>query len=205
MKLSDNGFNFRAILNKLVIFKDKSIIERMHKNKLNENSDAVLTYCYVDDEAGITFEYLCPYNIEKRAMFVQEDKDYSYKLRFGSVVDCEILIIDSDNTGDIIIDKWIDMIKNGYKTSDDIIEFRTWGFIDHLRAKEYPDDILIGLFKEGLKGEGMYIKLIKKEDKKIFGKLLNEPYQNFGVHLFDIIEVNFGKDNNGVISCFYEC
>jgi len=205
MKLSDENFNFRAIIDKMVIFKDKTIIEKLHKNELNEKSDSILTYCYIDNEAGITFEYLCPYNIELRAMFIQKDKDYSYKLRFGSVTDCEILIIDSDCSGDKIIDDWINMIKNGYKTSDDIKEFRTWGFIDHLRAKEYPDDIIVGLFKKGLQGEGMYIKLLKKEENKLFGKLLNEPYQNFGVHLNDIIEVKLAKDNSGNISCFYEC
>lgn len=205
IKFSDEEFSFRAIIGKMVIIKDKALIEAVHKSKLNEKSDSILTYCYVDDQAGITFEYLCPYNIGLRAMFVQRDKDYSYKLRFASVADCEILIIDSDKSGEKLIDDRIDMIKKGYKTSEDIKKFRTWGFIDHLRSKEYPDDIIVGLFKNGLEGEGLYIKLIKEENNKLFGKLLNEPYQNFGVHLHDIIEVKIGKDGNGKISCFYEC
>jgi hypothetical protein len=34
---------------------------------------------------------------------------------------------------------------------------------------------------------------------------MNEPYQNFGIHLDDIIEVSFGKNKDGIISCFHEC
>ena len=112
-------------------------------------------------------------------MFVQKDKDYSNKLRFGSVTEFDIFIIDNDKSGDKIIDEWIDIIKDGYKTTEDIETFRTWGFLDHLRAKEYPDDILVGFFKEGFGGEGMYVKLIKKENDKIFGKLLSGIRSSF--------------------------
>jgi hypothetical protein len=205
MKLSDAEFTFRAIVDRLVVFKDKSAIEKIEKKPLNENSDSILTYCYVDNEAGITFEYLCPFNIEKGAMFVQKDKDVSTKFRFGSLPDCEIQIFENYISGDKYIDKWVEMIRTGYKTSDEIKEFRTWGFIDHLRAKEYPDDILVGFHKEGFGGEGMFVKLLYKENDKIFGKLLNEPHQNFGVHLHDIVEVNIGKNENGEISCFCIC
>jgi hypothetical protein len=159
IKLTDAEYNFRTILNRLVIIKNKSLIEKIHKSRLNENSDSILTYCYVDNQAGITFEYLCPFNIEKRAMFVQENKNYSYKLRFGAVTDFEMLIIESDKSGDKIIDDYIEHIQYIYQPTNDINMFRTWGFIDHLRSKEYPDDIFIGIYKEGFEGEGMYIKL----------------------------------------------
>ena len=92
MKLSDEDFTFRAIVDKLVIIKDKSIIEKMDKAKLNENSDSILTYCYVDDQAEITFEYLCPFKIDTMAMFVQKDKNISTKLRFVSVINYELTL-----------------------------------------------------------------------------------------------------------------
>jgi hypothetical protein len=205
MKLSDSNFNFRGIVNKLVIFQNKEIVEKLHKKKLNELSDSVLTFCYIDNECGITFEYLCPFNIEKRALFVQEDKDYSYKFRFGSVVEEEFLIIDSDRTGDKIIDEYIESIQKNYDSDENIKQLRQYSDFDHIRAKEFPDDVMIGVFKEGLGGEGMYVKLLKMKNDKIYGKLLNEPYQNFGIHLNDIIEVKLGKNKDGKLECFYEC
>ena len=204
MKLSDNEFNFRTILNKLIIFKDRNRAEGLLKQKFNANSDSIITYCYIDEQCGITFEYLCPFNIDKKALFVQKDKDYSHKIRFGAVLDYEILIIDSGKTGDIEIDKWIDIINEYYDKNEFIRELRNYNILDPLRVRDFPDDIFISLYKNGLGGEGMYAKLWKKEGDKIFGKLLNEPNQNFGVHLNDIVELSFSKDNDGKLICFCE-
>ena len=204
MKLSDNEFNFRAILNKLVIFKDRIKTGKLLKQELNVNSDSIITYCYIDEECGISFEYLCPFNSEKMALFVNKDKDYSFKIRFGAVIDFEILIIDNDKTGDKEIDKWIDIINDNYDRNEDIRELRNYSIFDSLRVKDYPDDIFFGLFKKGLNGEGMYAKLWKKEGEKIYGKLLNEPNQNFGINKNDIIELKLGKNNEGKLECFCE-
>jgi hypothetical protein len=204
MKLSDEEFNFRAILNKLVIFKDRIETGKLLKQELNENSDSIITYCYIDEECGITFEYLCPFNIEKMALFVQKNKDYSHKIRFGSVLDFELLIIDNNKTDNKEIDKWIDIINENYDKKEGIHELRNYDFLDSLRVKDYPDDIFVGIFKNGLNGEGMYTKLWKKEGDKIFGKLLNEPYQDFGIHKNDIIELKFGKNSEGKLECFCE-
>ncbi|MCL2128759.1 MAG: hypothetical protein FWH35_00200 [Treponema sp.] len=205
MKLSDDDYNFRAIIYKLIIIKDKSLLDKVYKSKFYESADSILTYCYVDNQAGITFEYLCLFNSETMAMFVQEDRDYMYKIRFGSVTDTEILIIDTDKSGNEVVDKHISLINENYTIPNDIKEFRTWGFIDHLRAKDFPDDIMTSVFKEGFGGEGMYVKLLKKENDKIFGQLLNEPHQKLGIHLNDIIEVQLGKDEDGIVRCYHDC
>jgi len=202
MKLSDENFNFRAILNKLVIFKDREKAEKLIQKEINKNADSIITYCYIDEECGITFEYLCPFNIEKMALFVQKDKDYSFKIRFGAVLDFEILFIDNSKSGEKEVDKWVDIINVNYDKNDNIRELREYAVFDALRVKDYPDDILFSLYKEGLGGEGMYAKLWKRENGKFYGKLLNESNQNFGVHLHDIIELQLAKDEEEKIVCF---
>ena len=207
MKLLDCSINFRDILGKIIVIKDKTIIERMDKKPLDIDSDSILTYCYIDNQAGITFAYLCAYNINNKKKFVEFDKIAKIItiLRYDSVTDFEIEIINSNHTGEKILDDYIESIDKHYNNNENIKEFRKYIDIDHLRAREFPDDIRVIVIKEGFQSEEMYVKLWKKENNKIFGKLLNEPFQSLGVHLDDIIELNFLKDDEGKTICFHKC
>jgi hypothetical protein len=61
--------------------------------------------------------------------------------------------------------------------------------IDHLREKDYPDDILVIIYREGLNPEKLWVRLFKIDNGMLFGKLLNEPFGDLGMHYNDAIRI----------------
>ena len=61
--------------------------------------------------------------------------------------------------------------------------------LDPLRHDEYPDDLRAVLTREGLNPEQVWVRSVKPKDDKIYARLLVEPYQDFGVHMGDILEL----------------
>jgi len=205
MRFSDIDFNFREVINKIVIIKNVPIGDQLARDKKKEKSDAIFCYCYVDDECGISFEYLADYMTDNKKIFNNLKKDTLYKIRFDNVKDDEFLIYEKDKTEILDIDTKIDMIVGGYDKNKGTKELRTYPIFDHLRVKGYPDDCELYLIKEGLNTEKLFVKLYKTEGNRNFGKLLNEPYQNFGVHINDIIEIFIVKYQSGEIILAHQC
>ena len=205
MRFSDNDFNFREVINKIVIIKNVQIGEQLASDKKKEKSDAILCYCYIDEECGISFEYLADYITDNEKVFNNLKKDTMYKIRFENVKDDEYLIYKKDKTEIEDIDTKIDMIVEGYDKNEGTKELRTYPIFDHLRVKGYPDDCELYLVKEGLNTEKLFVKLYKTEENRTFGKLLNEPFQNFGVHRNDIIEIFTVKYQSGEIILVHQC
>lgn len=59
---------------------------------------------------------------------------------------------------------------------------RSFAFLDGARSVEFPDDIQIVLFQKGMQPEQVWVKCCSFTDNKLYGMLLNEPDQDFGVH-----------------------
>jgi hypothetical protein len=204
MKFSDNEFNFRNVVNRLIIIKNKRIGENLSRNVVNDNSDSILCYCYIDDEAGISFEYLSNYFFEKENIVNNLRKDTLYKFRFETVSNDEYKMFSENLTGIKEIDEKIDNIYKYYDRNEDTKELRKYEIFDPFRVKGFPDDVEIYLTKEGLNKEKLYVKLFKMDGQRTFGKLLNEPYQNFGVHINEIIEIFIVKYKNGDIILLHQ-
>ena len=59
--------------------------EQLASDKKKEKSDAILCYCYIDEECGISFEYLADYITDNDKVFNNLKKDTMYKIRFENV------------------------------------------------------------------------------------------------------------------------
>jgi hypothetical protein len=205
VKFSDDDFNFREIINKLIIIKNKSIGENLSGNITNDNSDSILCYCYIDETAGISFEYLSNYLFEKDNIVNNLRKDTFYKFRFETVINDEFKMFSGNITGIKEIDEKINITCKHYDLNKDTNELRKYEIFDPFRVKGFPDDVEIYLIKEGLNTEKLYVKLFKIDGQKTYGKLLNEPYQNFGVHINEIIEIFIVKYKSGEIILLHQC
>jgi hypothetical protein len=203
MKFSDT--NFREILNKILIIKNISLGNNLAGNDAIENIDSILCYCYIDEEAGISFEYLSSYNFEENIILNNLRKDCMYKFRFRNILNDEFKVFNGSSTGIEDIDTKIKWIIEGYDTNEDTKELRKYTIFDTFRVKGFPDDVEIFLARKGLNAEKLYVKLYKEDGDRTFGKLLNEPYQNFGVHLNDIIEIFIVKYSNGETVLIHQC
>ena len=205
MKFSDKDFNFREIINRLIVIKNVNLGERLAGNPIIDNSDSILCYCYVDEQAGISFEYLSNYISENNTILIALKRDCMYKFRFETAVNDEFKIFDGKITGIKEIDEKIEMIRSGYDSNEDTIELRKYEIFDPFRVKGFPDDVELILVKDGLNPEKLFVKLYKMEGERTFGKLLNEPYQDFGVHINEIIEIFIVKYKSGEIILIHQC
>ena len=82
--------------------------------------------------------------------------------------------------------------------TDEAIEaLRSITDIDHLRNEDYPDDILVHFIKEDLQAEGMWVRYESiTPEGMIEGKLMNTPFQDFGVKAGDDVNVFHYKSND---------
>jgi len=204
-KFSDKDFNFREIINKLLVIKNAEIGESSSGIKNKENYDSILCYCYVDEEAGISFEHLAGYFFEKDEILNNLKNDVIYKIRFGAVINDEFKVLNNNTTGILEIDNKIKNIDEWYDKNEDSKKLRKDEIFDPFRYIGFPDDVIIYLMKDGLNTEKLYVKLIRIEGGKVFGKLLNEPHQDFGVHIDDEIEIDIVKSNQGEIYLIHHC
>jgi hypothetical protein len=82
---------------------------------------------------------------------------------------------------------------------------REFTFLDPLRSDHYPDDIQVTLFKEGLQPELVWVRCTNadKITGVFFGRLLNQPYNDYGCHCGQIIAFQYIVDSNGSPVCLY--
>ena len=183
------------------------------RNHLAENisicaeDKGFLAYGYIDNEAGFSFRIICSANIDNNSLTYGEfSKETVYIVRKGFFNNCEFIDIEQygltiqDFDSDIC--EYIQFIDEHYKCREETEEMRKLTFLDSLRNPNYPDDIQVILYKKGMQPEQVWVKCYIYTDKELFGLLLNEPNQDFGVHNGSIIEFAPVKTEEGLI-CVY--
>lgn len=153
-----------------------------------DNANYILTYGYIDHTAGMTLEVLALATKSKKGfIFEKGNSEFSSKIRIGAIMEEECFCLD-DNDGRIH-NSHADKIYalRGYDVSDDIEESRKMDFLDTSRSPEYPDDVLVYLFKDGNEPEGCWVRIEVLAEHQIIGILLNEPNQDFGCHVGESI------------------
>ena len=182
MKYKDT--NFRSIVGKTFVIDAedfKSVIESLPGN---EKADVLLTYAYIDHEAGVTLEVLAAGNkTEDGYTFYDPDKSSMAKIRMHSIEDYELTEIELNDerfTEKIAIAKM-------YDDNPEVAQSREFEFLDHLRDIYCVDDVLVYLFKDELELEGCWVRIEGLMERSFIGTLLNEPNQDFGYHKGDRI------------------
>lgn len=182
MKYKDTGF--RALYKNFVAFMLKDNLKQCIEGYPNsDKANCILTYGYIDQEAGLTMEVLCAGKKGGDSFaFFDASKENRVILRVGSVIDDEFFFFDDADGG--LSEKYaekLDVLKH-YEVSEEIEETRKMGFLDKSRHDFYPDDVMVYLTREGLNPEGCWVRIIGLGDHFIMGTLLNEPDQDFGYH-----------------------
>ncbi len=148
-----------------------------------EDADCILTYGYIDREAGLTLEILAAgRETEQGFSFADGNDTISSKICIGNVADEEVAFFD-DEDGSLAARyaRKLEML-HGYDAPEEVEKTRSMTFLDSSRDENCIDDVLVYLVKDGLKPEGCWVRIIGLGDHWIMGILLNEPDQNFGYH-----------------------
>ena len=148
-----------------------------------EGANCILTYGYIDQEAGLTLEILAAgRETEKGFGFADGNDSISSKIRIGSVADEEVAFFDDEDGR--LSSRYSGKLEalHKYDASEEIEKTRSMSFLDASRDEYCIDDVLVYLTKDGLEPEGCWVRIIGLGDHWFMGTLLNEPNQDFGYH-----------------------
>lgn len=188
MKYSEVGF--RAFYHNFIVvpIKDdlKAVVQDFHGA---DKANYILTYGYIDHTAGLTLEVLATASRHDESfIFGVGNTEISSKIRIGFVMDDECFYFDDEDGK--MYKSYADKIESLkiYSAGDEVEESRNMRFLDPSRSPEYPDDVLVYLFKDGNELEGCWVRIEALGEHNMIGTLLNEPDQDFGCHVDDKIE-----------------
>lgn len=202
MKYKDTGF--RAVYKQFCAFELNDIFTDLMKDYpgINE-ANCVLTYGYMDQEAGITLDCIAAGQQKGHSFsFADTKTDVQAIIRIGSVSEVEFSIID-DEDGSLYEryhDK-LDMLST-YDAPEEVEKTRNMGFLDKCRHDEFIDDIMVYLTRDGFDLEGCWTRIIGLGEHWIMGKLLNEPDQDFGYHEGEEIAFFVDEVEDGSYRCY---
>lgn len=182
MKYTETGF--RAVYHRFAVFPltevTRSAIEGFPGEK---TAEGVLTYGYYDRHAGVTLEVLsCAKKGENGWRFADPQGLVRSFIRIEAVQDDDFTVL--SNPDEKLYRKFAHKLEvlKGYEAEEAVEKSRMFDFLDDARHPEYIDDVQVFLEKKGLKPELCWARITDLGDHCIWAKLLNEPYQDFGLH-----------------------
>lgn len=165
-----------------------------------EEATGVLGYCYVDHEAGMSFEVLALAKRNGEALdFFDGNDEISIMFRYGSVADAGALLLPSVFPPLKAYAEKAANIDAAYAHSEAVAKTRLLANLDSCRHEEYPDDVLVYLIHGDDHIEGCYARLESVGEMNLTGTLLNEPFYDFGVHEGDSFSFYLVKNERGIM------
>ena len=155
-----------------------------------EAADSFLGYGYVDSAEGLSLVVLAPsQRLEEGVAIQQLLEDASVIVRVRDLVQEEYFNIGGTEEAEAQLRAQfgpiVEEIDKKYEVSADIQRARAMRFLDGIRDRLHPDDVLVILDKPGNMPETVRVRITEVREHDFAGELLEEPKQDFGVHLGD--------------------
>lgn len=190
--------------------------------QIGEN--AVLTYCYIDRQAGLSYELICKASLEGNGniRFSKGSKTSMMKIREGALIS-DAVVLDEDIPQMSPYKYVADRTKDVYGYHIDMVKTLEAKRFSNRRHVCYPDDIMVFLYGMGCKPEQIWVTEISENDypeniKNLIGtkvvhsiggdinewefasagRLINQPFnKELGYVNGDIVPIYSTKDKNG--------
>ena len=193
------SFGFRDLTTGLVlIVNDRNFkaAEKTFEHELLDN--AILACGYIDHDAGITFEVLClgEFDSNGQIHLRRGNPKVSMKLRYDSIDG--IIVLLEDEIPPEFQDK-VNMVREGYMVNESIMKARNSRVFDDFRHPQFPDDVLLIFYKQGLSTEGIWCRIEAEIGGRPAAVMMNEPNSDFGVHKGDLISFEWGENSGKMI------
>lgn len=159
--------------------------------KIPEEADAVLVYAYIDPTAGITYDILAPARLKDGKVYDEYGIYIAQNCRVvlrnsGFPADTAVLLLDNEADIERTYAKHLSIYDEHYKVNPAREATRNIKEIDHLRHEDCPDDVSVRLTAEDMPVEEIWFTLEGVlQDGNLVGRLINEPFSDFGVHSGD--------------------
>ena len=168
-----------------------------------DKANGYLAYGYIDHECGLSLHVLAAARASKNGIkYFEPANDLMSVIRIGAVED-DPFRFEPDEDGSLSkqYGERVSLVNENYYAGEDIETTRSLTFLDASRHEYYIDDVLVHLLKEGNRPDGCWARIIGLQDHVFIGKLLNEPYQDFGVHKGEDIAFVVTKNDEDKIIC----
>lgn len=197
MKYKDYGF--RPLYKNFCIFPLNSVIRNALDGEPGiEDADGVMVYGYVDHVEGNTVEFiaLTKHIDDEKYTFIKLTDAARFFARMENLADEEFEFADYGQSH--LLEQFkskIDRLAQ-YDVNEDIVKSRTFSFLDEFRYINSFDDVKVVLHKDGLKLEGVWVKIESLKEGTIIGTVMNKPKQNFGVTTGSTISFIVNEDGD---------
>lgn len=204
------GANFRKLYHKLVYIRCPELIKRLEGSgvEIVSESDGVIAYGYIDEQCGLSFHVFGTASIKDGVELVigRKDEKAMLVMRRNSVAECEFVGLEEVNIVCPEYDSLIKMVRDNYDTDNNAKEeMRGMDFLDGFRNDDFPDDVAVVIYRDELRPEQVWIRCCDLSKEMLYGILLNEPNQNYGVHKGDKVGfLPIKKDNDMLLVAFIE-
>ena len=203
---------FRDVLGKLCIVRDSWSLKSYTQHAIDgceklDGANALLCYAYMDNMMGLTYQvFAAVFYHEGDYYLVGEREKLDYKIRAESLVYNRVYPIDNKAL-DIKYKEQKEFIDNHYMSNENMKEMLAFEELDVFRHPACPNDVIVTLYSDKYeKCEGVWVKLTGKLNEKAHGedvfkgKLLSEPWKDYGVHgAEDIYFIHHKVDDHSVL------
>lgn len=195
------NIGFRQLFHQLVLLKVPGIKGLFVEDlKAPDGFDAVLAYPYIDRNAGFTFDVLAPARFDDEGVFddmaLLQEQNRRMMFRRGGIPDEALVKTPKDAS---MLTKTyaehIAMIHKYYRDNEGVLATRRAKALDHLRNRDFPDDVRVLLVGKDCSNEQVWVRLMGIEEPGYpFGWLMNEPYSDYAVHKGDVLRLGITKN-----------
>lgn len=195
-------YKFRNLLKKICYIEGKPNSVIREEFESDEKVNGFIGYGYIDHDAGFTFEVLaCASKEEDTIKIYKENDNVTFKSRIRHVMEKEVEVLEDDSFD---IKPFLNKIANLEKLYNGDVEIealRDITEIDHLRSNEFPDDVLVLMYKEDVKPEKCWVRLEGLTENYMQGRLLHELTSSaYGLKTGDVVDLYLMQDENKKIT-----
>ena len=192
--------SFRALENKYLYIACPHLLGLLSQHFAGDEATGILAYCYIKHEEGLQFEVLCKsmFDADKKTIrFFDANDEVSFGLPYGLMQSNAVMVLPE---AILPLDKHKAKVAKlaVYGASEEQQKARNIAAIDGSRRPEQPDEVLVYLSHEETV-ETVYVRLEGVGKMDLYGTLLNEPQQDFGIHEGEELHFFIAKNEQGIM------
>ena len=202
---------FRHVLRNLVVIFDCWSLKGYTQHTIEdcekiEGANSLLCYVYMDNMAGLTYQVLgATYYIGGDYYLVGERAKLDYKIRAESLIYNRVYPVKNKALSHKYKER-IEFIDKQYMSNEKIEDLLDIEILDPFRHPAFPNDLLVTLHNPDYeKCERVWVRLdeqiesLQNGEEVFKGRLLNEPWKDFGVHGGEVIYFINHKVKDGTV------
>lgn len=194
--------NFRDIADKYLYIDAAGMAQKLGSIfEVTEDATGVLCYCYIDAQAGITFEILCcaVHDAAKKTLKLLHGNDEQLaKIRLAELMEAQATVLPSEMPRLSEFQSKVTMVQKAYKADEATEAMRQLTSLDPARLMTHPDIVMVYLVR-GDEAEAAYVLLKEVREVNIIGTLLSEPETANGLHKGDEISFYLVRNEKGIM------